>query len=256
MGFFTVPATPLRKPWSLPVRGFALFEGNREALRLSHYFLPGLIRKGRRILFLDGANSASPHLMARLARQSGISFEQFCRSVQIARAFTCFQLAELIARVPQFVASFPAQVLMVTAFPALYLDQDTPDWDARVAFERALRDLSQWSSRPQLSLAVAVFSSSVDFTAAYSRRNFTDRTRLAATEVWKFDHDEQGKPTLSLQPQFRRQRTVPRRMQDEQHGAGEHSTPALAKRTEGDCGAGELRETNDGANGRNISRLD
>lgn len=225
MGLFTAPAIPLRTPWSLPVRGFALFEGNREALRLSHYFLPGLIRKGRRILFLDGANSASPHVMARLARQSGIPFEQFCRSVQIARAFTCFQLTELITRVPQFVASFPAQVLMVTAFPALYLDQDIRDWDARVAFERALRDLSQWSSRPQLSLAVAGFSSSVDFAAAYSRRNFIDRTRLAATEVWKFDHDEQGKPTLSLQPQFRRQRTVPRRMEDEQHGAGEHSTP-------------------------------
>lgn len=256
MRLFTAPAIPLRTPWSLPVRGFALFEGNREALRLSHYFLPGLIQKGRRILFLDGANSASPHLMARLARQSGIPFEQFCDSVQIARAFTCFQLTELIARVPQFVASFSAQVLIVTAFPALYLDQDIRDWDARVAFERALRDLSQWSSHPRRSLTVAVFSPSAYSTAAYSRRNFIDRTKLAATEVWKFDHDEQGKLTLLLQPQFRRQRTVPRRMEDEQHGAGEHSTPALAKRTEGDCGAGELRGTNDGANGRNISRLD
>lgn len=227
MGLLTAPATPLRKPWSLPQRGFALFEGVRESPRLSHYFLPGLIRKGRCILFLDGANSASPHVMARLARQSGIPFEQFCRSVQIARAFTCFQLTVLIARVPQFVASFPAQVLMVTAFPALYLDQDIRDWDACVAFERALRDLGQWSLHPRRSLTIAVFSSSADSTAAYSRRNFIDRTKLAATEVWKFDHDEQGKLTLSLQPQFRQQRTVPRRMEDEQRGAGKHSAPAL-----------------------------
>lgn len=220
MELFTAPATRSRKPWSLPQCGFVLFEGDREAPRLSHYFLPGLIQKGRRILFLDGANSASPHLMARLARQSGIRFEQFCRSVQIARAFTCFQLTELIARVPQFVASFPAQVLIVTAFPALYLDQDIRDWDARVAFERALRDLSQWASRPRPPLTVAVFSSSTGFTATYSRRNFIDRAELAATEVWKSDHDEQGKLILSLQPQFRRQRASPRSIKDARSESG------------------------------------
>ena len=207
-----MPMMTLRKPWSLPPRGLVLFEGDREAPRLSHYFLPGLIRKGQRILFLDGANSATPHLMARLGRQSCIPFVQFNRSIQIARAFTCFQLTELIARVPQFLTDFPAQVLMVTAFPELYFDQDVRDWDARVAFERALRDLRKWSALGEPPLAVAIFSSSAGFTPGNSRRNFIGRTRMAATEVWRFDHNEQGKLTLSLQPPFR-----------ERHGVSMHT---------------------------------
>jgi hypothetical protein len=210
-----MPMMTLRKPWSLPPRGLALFEGDRETPRLSHYFLPGVIRKGQRILFLDGANSASPHLMARLGRRFCIPFVQFNRSLQIARAFTCFQLTELIARVPQFLADFPAQVLMVTAFPELYLDQDVRDWDARVAFERALRDLREWSALGEPPLAVAVFSSSAGFTPGNSRRNFIGRTRMAATGVWRFDHNEQGKLTLSLQPPFRERHDISMRMMED-----------------------------------------
>ncbi|MGH9325592.1 MAG: hypothetical protein ACRD2B_02715 [Terriglobia bacterium] len=52
----TVPT----QPWRLPLKGMALFEGDSDAPRLSHYFLPGLILKGKRILFLDGANCADP----------------------------------------------------------------------------------------------------------------------------------------------------------------------------------------------------
>lgn len=199
----TLPTTPLRKPWALPSKGLALFEGGREAPRLSHYFLPGLIREGRRILLLDGANGTDLHLMAKLSGRSRIPFEQFSRHVQIARAFTCFQLTELIARIPQFISDFPAQVLMVTAFPELYFDQDIPHEDACVAFERALADLRQWSSRPHPPLVVAVFSSSAGFSPANSRRRFIWRLRAASAEAWKFNYNEQGKLALSLQPPFR-----------------------------------------------------
>ncbi|MGH9354448.1 MAG: hypothetical protein ACRD18_14955 [Terriglobia bacterium] len=209
MSLATQSTVPLRKPWSLPPHGLALFEGDRQAQRLGHYFLPGLIRKGHRILFLDGANCANPHLMARLAGRSGIPFGQFSRQIQIARAFTCFQLTELIARVPQWVIDFPARVLIVTAFPDLYLDQDVRDGEARIAFEHALGDLCRWSRSSRQALTIAVISSG--FAAAEARRNFIGRTRAAATEVWKFNHDEHGKLTLSLQPSSREQRTMIKR---------------------------------------------
>ncbi|HEV2350425.1 MAG TPA: hypothetical protein VG028_11325 [Terriglobia bacterium] len=214
----------LPKPWTVPPRGLAVFHGSGETARLSHYFLPRLLLEGKRILFLDGANSADPRLLARLARERGIAFEQFSRQIQIARAFTCFQLTELIARVPRFLEKFPAQVLMVTALPDLYFDGDVRDWDARVAFEHALADLRRYGSdalgcsgdvSPVASgkwqvasedkvgtavgtppLQIAVFSSARSFTPPPARQRFFQQTCAAATEVWKFSLDEGGRTKL------------------------------------------------------------
>jgi hypothetical protein len=129
----------------LAVRGLAVFYGAGNVARLSHYFLPRLLTEGKRVLFLDGANSADPRLLERFARERSVPFERFNRGIQIARAFTCFQLTELIARVPKFLADFPAEVVIVTAFPDLYFDEDVRDWNARVAFEQGLANLRRWA---------------------------------------------------------------------------------------------------------------
>jgi hypothetical protein len=134
----TPPPAALTQPWRLPPRGLAVFHGEHHAPRLSHYFMPRLALEGKRILFLDGANCADPRLMARLAERRGMPFAQFNQQIMLARAFTCFQLTELISRVPQFLAEFPAQVLMVTAFPELYFDEDVRPADANAAFQQAL----------------------------------------------------------------------------------------------------------------------
>lgn len=226
---------PLRKPWTVPARGLAVFHGSGDVARLSHYFLPRLLLQGKRVLYLDGANSADPRLLARLARERGVAFEQFSRQIEIARAFTCFQLTELIARLPRLLADFPAQVLVVTALPDLYYDEDVRDWDARVAFEQALTNLRQWavaavSERQALTpspspagrgwpvgpgegnerryrgpLAVAVFSAATTFAPPPARRRFFDQVSAAATEVWKFSLNEGGRLELACtraQPQF------------------------------------------------------
>ena len=137
--------SPPHRPWTLPSQGLALFHGDQGTARLSHYFLPRLLLEGKRVLMLDGANCADPRLLERLARQRRVPFAQFCRQVQIARAFTCFQLTELMARLPRLLADFPAQALIVTAFPELYYDEDVRDWNAQVAFEQALADLRRWA---------------------------------------------------------------------------------------------------------------
>jgi hypothetical protein len=137
--------SPPPRPWTLPPQGLAVFHGDKDTARLSHYFLPRLLLQGKRVLMLDGANCADPRLLERLARQRRVPFEQFSRQIQIARAFTCFQLTELIARVPRLLTDFPAELLIVTAFPELYYDEDVRDWNARVAFEQALANLQRWA---------------------------------------------------------------------------------------------------------------
>jgi hypothetical protein len=187
------PAPVPAKPWRLPARGLAVFHGAGDTARLSHYFLPCLLIERRRVLFLDGANSADPRLIARFARERGVAFSEFSRHIQIARAFTCFQLTELIRRVPRFLQNFPAQVLIVTALPDLYFDEDVRDWDARVAFEQALAGLRRAANLP---LAVAVFSSAADFAPSPARRQFFQRLSAAAEEVWRFNLHDGFRPQL------------------------------------------------------------
>ena len=191
----TPPSSPPYRtaPWAFPPHGIAVYYGPGRAPRLSHYFLPRLLLQGKRVLFLDGANSANPRLLARLARERRVPFERFNRQIKIARAFTCFQLTELIARVPRFLESFPADVLVVTTLPDLYFDEDIRDWDARVAFEQALGNFGPLARQP---LTLAIFSAATTFAPPAARRNFFARTCREAGEVWRFNLGEDGRPNL------------------------------------------------------------
>src|SRR5258708_40315777 len=116
------PATP--NPWVLPDRALTVFYGCPEIQRLSHYFLPRILLRQKRVLYLDGANQISPHLIARFARERDLEPSALNTLIRIARAFTCFQLTELIRRVPKVLDEFHADVLIVTALPDLFFDED------------------------------------------------------------------------------------------------------------------------------------
>jgi len=187
----------------VPSKGLVVFHGCEDTGRLSHYFLPRVLVEGRRVLFLDGANRADPRLIERFARERGTPFEQFSQQIQFARAFTCFQLTELIARVPKFLERFPAQVLIVTAFPDLYFDEDVRYWDARAAFGRALKDLQRWVRLP---LAVAVFSDATAALPPIARRHFFAEACKAASQVWRFNVSQDKRLVLTCEraiPQLR-----------------------------------------------------
>ena len=160
------PAPPTRRPWALPPAGLAVFYGRPETPRLFHYFLPRLLAEGKQVLCLDGANRFDPLLIARLARQRGIAAAEFNQRIRVARAFTCFQLTELLVRVPRFIEKFAADALIVTALPDLYFDEDVRDRDAAVAFRHALDALRALAPLP---LGVAVFSDATSFERATPR---------------------------------------------------------------------------------------
>jgi hypothetical protein len=185
--------------------------------------MPRLALEGKRILFLDGANCADPRLMARLAERRGLPFAQFNQQIMMARAFTCFQLTELISRVPQFLCQFPAQVVMITAFPELYFDEDIRPADANAAFQQALGHLAGcWgqnktrnskleirnSASPSrasifdfrvsnFDLSVALFSAASGFQPPAGRKLFFAQTCAAAAELWQFQTDDQGRLGLT-----------------------------------------------------------
>src|SRR5438477_2067735 len=111
-------------PWVLSDRALTVLYGCPEMPRLSHYFLPRLLFAKKQILYLDGANQISPLLLARFERERRVDPSSVNCLIRVARAFTCFQLTELVRRVPKSLEKFPADVLIVTALPYLYFHED------------------------------------------------------------------------------------------------------------------------------------
>ena len=173
---------PSPKPWILPSRALTLYYGCPEMPRLSHYFLPRVLHEEKKILYLDGANQISPLLIARFARERGLDPSVFNCLVRVSRAFTCFQLTELIRRVPKFLETFHPDVLIVTALPDLFFDEDVRDREARASFEHALEGLGKLATLP---LSIAVFSDATSFKT--SRRDFLQRLCKQANEVVKVE---------------------------------------------------------------------
>jgi len=149
-----------QNPWVLPERGLTVYYGCPEMPRLSHYFLPGVLLRGKQVLYLDGANQISPLLIAKFARERGLEPAVFNRLIRLSRAFTCFQLMELILRAPKFLKAFSATVLVVTAIPDLFFDEDVRELPARASFEHALEGLRELASLP---ISIAVFSDATSF---------------------------------------------------------------------------------------------
>jgi len=190
------PATP--NPWILPERSLTVLYGCPEIQRLSHYFLPRILLHQKRVLYLDGANQISPLLIARFARGRGLEPSAFNNLTRIARAFTCFQLTELVRRVPKVLATFSADVLIVTALPDLYFDEDVQDRPARASFEHTLEGLQQLAPLP---LSIAVFSDATSFKT--KRHDFFKKLRNQADHIIKV---ESG-PESSLS--FTREKNTP-----------------------------------------------
>jgi hypothetical protein len=183
----SVPAPSSLSPWELQKQGLSVYYGRPETLRLFHYFLPRIILQGKRVLCLDGANKFDPLLIARFARKRNGCSYNFGQNIRIARAFTCFQLTELLVRLPRLLQTFPAQVVIVTAFPDLYFDEDVREREALASFQRALKAL-KGADRPAVS--VAVFTDATSFRSP-RRVMFQDLIGHAG-HVMKFTMNETG----------------------------------------------------------------
>jgi len=175
-------------PWALSDRALTVFYGCPEMPRLSHYFLPRLLFAKKQILYLDGANQISPLLLARFARERGVDPSTVNSLIRVARAFTCFQLTELVRRVPTTLAKFSAGVLIVTALPDLYFDEDVRDRESRASFEHALEGLVNLAP---LSLSIAIFSDATSFKT--KRLDFFQRLRNQADHVVKVESTPDNK---------------------------------------------------------------
>lgn len=94
------------------------------------------------VVYVDGGNTLDPYLLTTACRLFKINADTILRRVQVARAFTVFQLDTLITQnLEQILKKRKPKLVVVSCISELFLDRDV-DWhEARVLFDANIKKL-------------------------------------------------------------------------------------------------------------------
>jgi hypothetical protein len=143
--------------------------------------------KGIEVIVLDGANRFNAYTVSSFARRTLIPPEKLLKSIRIARAFTCYQMAtlmgeQLISLLKQEEATELLQKPWVILLGPLttFLDEDVPEREVRPLFERSLRKIEGMASGgvPFLLFQSSVFSESSPHLPSVSSRTDFRKGRM------------------------------------------------------------------------------
>ena len=192
--------------------GVAFFHGHEQSSQLAHYFLATPLARGETVLFLDAANCFDPFKVAKFARRCGREPKEFLERVRVSRAFTCFQMAELVERTPEAARRFGARCVVLTGFPDIFDDEEIPAAQARAAFARIRPHFRRWAA---LHLRALVFSDRAAQPSPLRRWLMRELGRWAAA-VYRL---EEGPAGLVLREERGEGKSLPQRTQRSAEGA-------------------------------------
>jgi len=191
-----------------------LFWGER-AGEISSYVAGWLAGKGIAVIVLDGANRFDPYTVSSLARRAWIPPEKLLKSIQIARAFTCYQMAtlmgepliSLLRREGETELRQKPWVILLGPLTT-FLDEDVSEREVRPLFERSLGKIGGLASKgvPFLLFQSWGFSENIPFPSfakgglgglrnskrAYLMRRLFQFSNL----VWRINLDEEPQIVL------------------------------------------------------------
>jgi hypothetical protein len=188
-----------------------LFCGER-AEEISSYVAGWMAGKGIEVIVLDGANRFNAYTVSSFARRVLIPPEKLLKSIRIARAFTCYQMAtlmgeQLISLLRREGATELLQRRWVILLGPLisFLDEDVPEREVRPLFERSLRKMEGMASK---GVPFLLFQSNPPSPPLRkggeggfmsSKRAYLMRRLLQfSNEAWRIDLDEEG-PKMILE---------------------------------------------------------
>jgi hypothetical protein len=92
------------------------------------------------VIVLDGANRFDPYAVSSFARKESLSPETLLKSIRIARAFTCYQMATLMGEKLKSAIGQVRKPWVILLGPiTTFLDEDIPEREVRPLFERSLQ---------------------------------------------------------------------------------------------------------------------
>jgi hypothetical protein len=190
-----------------------LFWGER-AGEISSYVAGWLAGNGIDVIVLDGANRFDPYMVSSFARKALIPPEKLLKSIRIARAFTCYQMATLMGEQlasllrREGVTELLQRPWVILLGPlTTFLDEDVPEREVRPLFERSLRKIEEMASRgvPFLLFQPSAFSENPPFTKGRvgglsdSKRVYLTRRLFQFSNlVWKISLEDQ-EPNVVLE---------------------------------------------------------
>ncbi len=110
------------------------------------------------VIFVDGGNSLDPYLLTAACRLFRVDADYVLRRVQVARAFTVFQLDTLITQhLERLLRLFRPRLVLISCMSELYLDRDV-DWhEARVLFESDFKTLQALTEKYDVATIITNF---------------------------------------------------------------------------------------------------
>lgn len=133
--------TVLRQPQAL------LLTGTEAVYRVA---LRGVARLAERhpVVYLDGANTFDPYLLVREAVWRRFPVERVLASVFVRRAFTCYQMNEMVRRVPLERVIRRRAVLVIAGPCTTYFDESVPGHRAARLFYQMFYRVEELSRTP------------------------------------------------------------------------------------------------------------
>ncbi len=175
---------------------------------IASYVAGWMASREMEVIVLDGANRFNPYLASSFARRVSISPEELLKRIQIARAFTCYQMATLMGeRLPAFLrrargVEQTGKPLVILLGPlTTFLDGDVPDREALLLFERALKKLEPLG---EAGVSFLLFQPSLS--PSLRRASLMKRLFHFSDLVWRISLTDGG-PRMILEKRLERHRS-------------------------------------------------
>ncbi len=112
----------------------------------------------RDVIYIDGGNTLDPYLLTTACRLFRVDADSVLRSVQVARAFTVFQLDALITQsLERILSQHKPRLVLVACISDLFLDRDVNWGEARTLFESDFWKLKKLTERYNVTTLLTNF---------------------------------------------------------------------------------------------------
>ena len=110
------------------------------------------------VIYIDGGNSLNPYLLTAACRLFRVDADSVLRRVQVARAFTVFQLDTLITQsLERILAKHRPRLVLVACISELFLDRDVNWFEARTLFDTDFKKLGKLTDKYNVTTLLTNF---------------------------------------------------------------------------------------------------
>jgi hypothetical protein len=171
---FPIPAIDARLLDDLLQPRLALFWGTQEPTRTLLAAATVMASRGLPLRLFDGGNRFDGYFVARLARRLSAHPRATLGRIRISRAFTCFQLAELIENAPA-----SPEPLFVLDLLATFYDESVPLPDSERLLSNTITHLKRLAT-----IGPVIVGARQPQTLVKERWTLLDRLETAVDAAW------------------------------------------------------------------------